>query len=153
MNAHTFFPSFVWICLTSVSTFGSCCCLALWNWRALSRPAITSWHLSHIGLPFVGESSHGVQVSRTSSISLFSGYGLRLSAASIRIWRCKQSPAFRRRSLQFSLQPQVVLPYLCTWTLLTALAGFFCGEAPVGLLCCCCPENTFFPELSCMSDF
>lgn len=46
INVNTFSPSFIWICLTSVTTSGSCC-LALWDWRVLLIPAITIWVTYH----------------------------------------------------------------------------------------------------------
>lgn len=41
MNANTFSPPFIWICRTSVSTSGSCCCLAL----RLKSPFQTCYYL------------------------------------------------------------------------------------------------------------
>lgn len=52
LNVNTFSLS-VWICQTSVSTFGSCYCLLPLTWRALSIPVVLSLHLGCFSLHFV----------------------------------------------------------------------------------------------------
>lgn len=149
MNVNAFSPSFIWICLTSVSTFVSCCSQALWDWSAFSRPAVTL-HLSHVHLLFVCESSHSVQVSQTSCFSLFSGYSLWLFAASLGIWRLKLEPHIL---VLISALPSVTVGHpslLVRLGLAVILMSSFCGEVHVELLlcCCCCPQKVFFLHFS-----